>query len=95
MNIHTREEVTQIQKKIDEIIKEDAAGDKKLIVMEIASELRAIEAILDSMDRFLSSHNRYDKNQIRVESESFMYYDNEIIAVYNKYTKEFEPIPYA
>ena len=90
MDIHTREQVTQLRTELETIVQ--SGNVDKAMVMVIANELKKIEEVLNSMDQFLTTHDHYDSTQITVEAESFMYFDDELIAIYNKNTREFEPV---
>lgn len=90
MDIHTREQVTQLRTELETIVQ--SGNVDKAMVMVIANELKKIEEVLNSIDQFLTTHDHYDSTQITVEAESFMYFDDELIAIYNRNTREFEPV---
>ena len=90
MDIHTREQVTQLRTELETIVQ--SGNVDKAIVMVIVNELKKIEEVLNSMDQFLATHDHYDSTQITIEAESFMYFDDELIAIYNRNTREFEPV---
>ena len=93
MDIHTREQVTQLRTELETIVQSgNVDKEKEPMVMVIANELKKIEEVLNSMDQFLTTHDHYDSTQITIEAESFMYFDDELIAIYNRNTREFEPV---
>ena len=93
MDTHTREQVAKLRIELETIIQSgNVDKEKEPMIMVIANELKKIETVLNSMDQFLATHDHYDSTQITVEAESFMYFDDELIAIYNRNTREFEPV---
>lgn len=93
MDIRTREQVTQLRTELETIVQSgNVDKEKEPMVLMVANELKKIETVLNSIDQFLATHDHYDSTQITVEAESFMYFDDELIAIYNRNTREFEPV---